>query len=256
LIIKVSILFINISLHENEMDISSGMKIINTGLFIKKEKILIINDLHIGYEQELHLKGILVPRFQLKSINEQIKHMLKKTKPNKVIINGDLKHVFGKILQREWKEVLEFLDLLLKNVKEIIIIKGNHDPIIKPIADKRNIKVVENYKIRDILIVHGDELIETNAKKIIIGHEHPAITIREGSKWEKYKCFLKGKWKGKELIAVPSFNPLVEGSDVLKEKLLSPYLKNIENFETYIISGEEVYDFGFIKAIKKHHGIK
>ena len=235
------------------MDISSGIKIVNSGLFIKKEKILIINDLHIGYEQELHRKGILVPRFQLKSINEQIKNMLDKTNPDKVIINGDLKHVFGKILQREWKEVLEFLDLLLRNVKEVIIIKGNHDPIIKPIADKRNVKVVENCKVRDILIVHGDELVETNAKRIIIGHEHPAITIREGSKWEKYKCFLKGKWKKKELIAVPSFNPLVEGSDVLKEKLLSPFLENIDDFEVYITSGEETYDFGFIKAIKKHH---
>ena len=62
------------------------------------------------------------------------------------------------------------------------------------------------------------------------------------------QCFLKGKWKKKELIAVPSFNPLVEGSDVLKEKLLSPFLENIDDFEVYITSGEETYDFGFIKA--------
>ncbi len=233
------------------MEILPGIKIVNSGLFIKKEKILIINDLHIGYEQELHRKGILVPRFQLKSISEQIKKMLDKTNPNKVIINGDLKHVFGKILQREWKEVLEFLDLLLKNVKEVIIIKGNHDPIIKPIADKRNVKVVESYKVRNILIVHGDELVETDAKKIIIGHEHPAITIREASKWEKYKCFLKGKWEDKELIAVPSFNPLLEGTNVLEQRMLSPFLKNTDDFKVFVVGNEKTFKFGKIKDINK-----
>ena len=116
----------------------------------------------------------------------------------------------------------------------MIIIKGNHDPIIAPIAKKRGIKVVTEYMTRDTIILHGDQIVETKAKRVIIGHEHPAITIRDGSKWEKYKCFLKGKWKNKELIAVPSFNPLLEGIDVLKEKLLSPFLhQDLSLFDKY-----------------------
>jgi len=232
------------------MEISPGIKVVNTSLFIKKEKILIINDLHIGYEQELHRKGILVPRFQLKKIIEKTEKIIEITKPNKIIINGDLKHIFGRILEREWKEVLQYLDFLLKKIKEIIIIKGNHDPVIKPIADKRDIRVVESYKVRDILIIHGDELIETKAKRIIIGHEHPAITIKEASKWEKYKCFLIGKWQKKELIAVPSFNPLLEGTNILEGKLLSPFLKDIDNFEVFVIGEKEVFNFGKVNEIK------
>ena len=238
------------------MEISQGIKIINTALFIKKERILIINDLHIGYEEELHKKGILVPRFQLKKIIEKTKKIIKKTKPNKIIINGDLKHTFGKILEREWKEILIYLEFLLENVKEVIIIKGNHDSIIKPIADKKKVKVVDNYKVRDILIIHGDELIETDAKIIIIGHEHPAITIREKSKWEKYKCFLKGRWKNKVLIAVPSFNPLLEGTNVLEGRMLSPFLKKINLFEVFVVGEKEIFQFGKIKEIKKMQGIE
>jgi len=231
------------------MEISKGIEIIHTSLWIPQEKVLVINDLHIGYEQVLHIKGILVPKYQLKEIIEVMEKILKKVQPKTIIINGDLKHEFGRILDREWSEVLKFLDFLLKNCKEVVIIQGNHDPTIKPIAEKRGVKVVQDYRIENILIVHGDKLVETDAKKIIIGHEHPAITIRKGGKYEKYKCFLKGKWKRKELIAVPSFNPLLEGTDVLKEKVLSPFLGNLKKFKVYIVSKGEVFDFGKIGEI-------
>ena len=231
------------------MKLAKGIEFVDTALWFTAEKVLVINDLHIGYEESLHRKGVLVPRFQLEQIINKLKLILQKTKPAKIIINGDLKHEFGKVLRQEWKEVLHFLDFVLANVPEVIIIKGNHDPIIKPIADKRGVVVVGEYQVGDTLIVHGDELVETNAKRIVIGHEHPAITIREGSKWEKYKCFLKGTWKDKELIAVPSFNPLLEGTDVLKEQLLSPFLEDIRNFEAYVVGEKGVYYFGKIKDI-------
>jgi len=228
------------------MRLSKNIEIIETGLLINKN-ILIINDLHLGYEEALRRKGILVPRFQLQEIIQIMNRILNKVKPKQIIINGDLKHEFGQILRQEWNEVLQFLDFLLGRGLEIVIIKGNHDPIISPIAEKRGIQVVPEFKVKDILIVHGDELVDTKAKTIIIGHEHPAIKIHEKSKWEKYKCFLKGKWKGKELIAVPSFNPLLEGTNILEGRMLSPFLKKIDDFTVYIVNEGEVFRFGKVK---------
>ena len=51
---------------------------------------------------------------------------------------------------------------------------------------------------------------------------------------------------------MPSFNPIIEGTDVLKEALLSPFLKkaNIKTFETFIV-GDKVYNFGKISRILK-----
>lgn len=231
------------------MQISTGIKIIHTALWLSPEKILIINDLHLGYEEALHHKGILVPKFQLQEIIQEMNKIFQKVKPAILIINGDLKHEFGRILKQEWNEVFAFLDFVQQQVSEIIIIQGNHDPIIGPIAEKKNIAVVKEYLVGDTIIVHGDKLIKTKAKRIIIGHEHPAITLREGSKREKYKCFLKGKWKRKELIAVPSFNPLLEGTDILKEELLSPFLTNIRNFNVYIVGKGDVFEFGKVKEL-------
>ncbi len=231
------------------MEISPGMQMVDTALWLRKQKILIINDLHLGYEEALHRKGILVPRFQLQEIKEQITRIFHNVSPATVIINGDLKHEFGTVLQQEWKEVLEFLDFVLNEVAEVIIIRGNHDPLLKFIAEKRAVQVVTEYLVGDTLIVHGDHLVDTKAKRIIIGHEHPALTIRKGSKREKYKCFLKGKWQGKELIAVPSFNPLLEGTDILKERLLSPFLEDVSRFEVYVVGKGEVFWFGKVKEI-------
>ncbi|MBI2662644.1 metallophosphoesterase [Candidatus Woesearchaeota archaeon] len=231
------------------MEISKGIEIIETGLFLRKEKILIINDLHIGYEEALHKKGIFVPKFQIKEIISLLEIIIIKVQPKKIVLNGDVKHEFGKVLRQEWKEVLQLMDFLQKNCEEVIIIQGNHDPILAPIAIRKGVHLVKEYKVGDVIIVHGDELIDCQEKIVIIGHEHTAITIREGGKREKYKCFLKGKWKGKELIVVPSFNPLLEGTDILKEELLSPFLGEINNFEVYVVSKGEVFDFGKVKNI-------
>lgn len=233
------------------MEISKGLEIIGTALWIKEHSTIVINDLHLGYEESLQKKGILVPKSQINQILEELGKIIKATKAETVIINGDLKHEFGTVLKQEWKDVLQLLDFLLKKCSEVIIIQGNHDPIIAPIANKRNVKVNKQYRLGKMLIVHGDELVETDAEIIILGHEHTAITLNDGTKWEKYKCFLKGKWKSKELIVVPSFNPLLEGTDILKEKMLSPFFQDIKNFRIYIINKGETFDFGKVKDIKK-----
>jgi putative SbcD/Mre11-related phosphoesterase len=243
------------------MEISSGIKIVGTGLLIAKENTLVINDLHLGYEEYLLKKGVLLPKSQLERTLENLEKILKKTKPKKIILNGDIKHEFGKVLRQEWKEVVILIEFLQKRGVEVIIVKGNHDRILEPIATRKGVEVVKEYNIGRVRVVHGDELVKLGEENVlIIGHEHPAITIREGSKQEKYKCFLRGKYFGKELIVLPSFNPLLEGTDILKEKLLSPFLKKIDDFEVYVVNervisdgraDEEAFDFGKVRGMRK-----
>jgi len=234
------------------MDIALGIEIQDLSLCLREDKILIISDTHIGYEEALNKEGILIPRFQFSEITFRLSKIIKNKRYDKIVINGDIKHEFGTISEQEWRHTLRLLDYLNRHCKEIILIKGNHDTILGPLAKKRNLKVIDYLILKDILVIHGDRLDEpvmdlikgNKIKKIIIGHEHPAVTLREGSRIEKYKCFLKGNWKGKTLIVQPSFNLVTEGSDVLKEELLSPFLKgDLSNFEVYIVS-DKIYEFG------------
>lgn len=237
------------------MEITKGIEIIDLALWIKAKKVLIMADLHIGYEEALNKQGVLVPRFQHKELMQKLEAVIEKTKPETVIINGDLKHEFGAISTQEWRETLKVFDYISENCKKIILIKGNHDNILGPIANKRNLEILDEYNIDDIYVCHGDKIPESlmfqKAKTVIIGHEHCAISIRKGIRVEKYKCFLKGKYKGKVLIAMPSFNLVTEGTDVISEEILSPFLKqNLKDFEVFIIS-DKAYDFGKIKNLTK-----
>ena len=226
------------------MHIHTNIEIRDLGLYCEKEKTLVISDIHIGYEESLHKHGILVPRVYFKEFLSRLEKMLPHV--DTVVINGDLKHEFAGMSSSEWKGSKELFALL--EGKKIILIKGNHDPLL-PFVFK-NMEIVPFLKLGNVLIAHGDVILQEEANIIIIGHEHCAIGLKEGNRIERYKCFLKGKWKGNILIAMPSCNLAIEGTDVLRNERLSPYLQqNLENFEVFIIF-DRVYLFGKVKDLQ------
>ena len=233
------------------MEIIKGIEIIDLALYIKKEKTLVLADFHIGYEEAIAKQGILIPRFQFKDLSQRFENIFKKAKPETIIINGDIKHEFGEISEQEWRETLKLIDYLSEKCKKLILVRGNHDTILGPIAKKRNIDTAIEYRTNSTLIVHGHKIpkLDKKIKTIIIAHEHPCVSLKEGPKIEKYKCFLKGKFKQKTLIVMPSFNLVTEGTDIMQEKLLSPFLQqNIDNFEAWLVS-DKVYYFGKLKNL-------
>lgn len=222
-----------------------GAKILDLALEV--EDYLIISDLHLGYEEALNYQGIMIPKFQYPKIISRMEKIHSRSDCERIIINGDLKHEFGKISRQEWKETLKFIDYLKEKFHEIILIKGNHDPLTPIIAKKTGLDVYPCFSTGNCMLMHGDKIPENwddiKEEKIIIGHEHPSIGVRSGERMEKIKCFLKGDFRDKKMIVMPSFNFITEGSDVLNEKLLSPFLKEanwgdleivgVENFETF-----------------------
>lgn len=229
------------------MDLGQGITIVDLALFYKKH--LIIGDLQLGSEGVAHQQGFFLPKFQLQDILDRLLTIFSKVKAEVLVINGDLKHAMGTILQQEWTDILQFFDFALKHVQKIIIVRGNHDLVIDPIAAKRNIAVVESYRIEDMLIFHGHKLVQETAPFLVVGHEHPAVSFKD-KPGERYKCYLVGKWKKSMLIVMPSFNPLTEGSDITRERFLSPYLKpGIDKFAVYVVE-DKIYPFGKVKDLR------
>ncbi len=240
------------------------MRFIDKAVWLEKEKILVLADLHLGFEESLIEQGILLPRTQYKKIVRDLKNIFKEVKKSnievkEVVILGDLKHEFGSVSKQEWKETLNLLNFLSKKIEKgkIVLVKGNHDTILEPIAKKKGLEVKDFYIKDNLAFLHGHkffpEILDKKIKKIFLGHIHPAISIRECVKSEIYKCFLVGKWKGKEVVILPSFFPLIEGVDVLIEgtNLASELKLKLKNFEVYVpVSVDEVLDFGKVGANK------
>jgi|WetSurMetagenome_2_1015567.scaffolds.fasta_scaffold78690_2 uncharacterized protein len=230
-------------------------KLINKSIFFPGEKILAIADLHMGYEEVLNRQGIMVPRRQFRETVEDLKKIFAETgKINEVVICGDFKHAFGSILKQEWNDVFLIIDFLEANCEKIILVKGNHDMVLEPLAGKKNILVEDFYIKEDVLFLHGNkEIPEIGRKEIgmmVMGHRHPAVMIADKYKQEKFKCFLVGKFRGKETVILPSFLPLVEGGEIVGDEnnLLFIPDRDLMKFEVFVV-GEEVLDFGKLKDI-------
>ena len=238
------------------MEIHEEIEMIGSSIYIKNHKTLVISDLHIGFEESLNKQGVFLPRFQFGDIIKQLGAIRMKAKEfggiKTVVLNGDLKHEFGRITAQERRELRNLFDNFKKNNEEALIVKGNHDVILAAVAGLENYSIVDKIELGDILIIHGDDVpaeLPIKAKVIIIGHEHPSVSLREGERVERFKCFLKGKWKGRTLLVMPSFNPLVEGTDILQENTLSPFLKqNLSGFEIWV-AGEKPLYFGKVKNL-------
>ena len=235
------------------MQIHKGIEMHDLGIYLAKHNALIFSDFHLGFEETLNTRGSLVPRFQFKDTITLLDKICANIQQpiETIILNGDIKHEFGTITTQEWREVLKLIDFLLTKCKKIIIVKGNHDMTLSVIAKKRNMCIVKNLRMGDILIAHGDsidkEALEKTVKTIIIGHDHPAFAVRDNRRVELFKCYLKGTWKRKTLIVQPSFNTVREGTDVLQGRFLSPYLgQQIDNFEVWVVADQTRY-FGRVK---------
>jgi putative SbcD/Mre11-related phosphoesterase len=239
------------------MKLAPGIEALGLGIHIPEHKAVVFADLHLGIEESMRRGGVLVPRQHFKDVLHRIGRILKRTKGVKtVILNGDLKHEFGRINDQEWREVKRLFDVFAKDGKEVIIVKGNHDVMLKPIADDRNIKVVDEFVMGDILVSHGDSKPKDlkGIKTVIIGHEHPTVFLRERAKAEKFKCFLVTSYRSKTLIVQPSFGPLTQGIDILRGELLSPLLgSNVRRGKVFVVDEESdaVLDFGKVSDLAR-----
>ncbi|MEM1535079.1 MAG: metallophosphoesterase [Candidatus Pacearchaeota archaeon] len=228
--------------------ILEGIYLVNKALWLEKLKLLAIADLHIGYEEYLNEQGIAIPRQQLSIMKKELALLLDSLRPRQVVINGDLKHEFGEISKQEWKETNEILDLILARAN-VILVKGNHDTILEPIARKKGLEIFDYFCADSICFMHGHRIFDEPLKKsktLILAHIHPAIKLREGIRSEKYKCWLVGAWKKRNVIIMPSFLFYIEGAEILSSELPLPI--SPKNFSVFAIE-DKIYKLGKLEKL-------
>lgn len=232
------------------------------GLYLRDEGVLVVADLHIGYEQALHKQGIYIPKSTYAKTKSMISKMIDLVKPEKVILLGDVKHEFGVPSDQEWIEIKDLLKWLIDMNLEVHVVRGNHDNYIISILKRYGAGFHDpSMSIGRYLLIHGHKQIEEmprGVEVIIMGHEHPALAVKDsfGVK-RKFKCFLKGLLGSTNLIVLPAISPLASGSTINetpRDLLLSPILRDlvdIDNFKPIIVeAGAGVYEFPEIGKLK------
>ncbi|MCD6591001.1 MAG: metallophosphoesterase [Candidatus Aenigmarchaeota archaeon] len=205
----------------------------NMGMVLGKPALLInealiIADLHIGIEFEYYKSGIKIPS-TTEMIKNEIENLLKKTKPKRLIILGDVKHKVPGITKQELREIPDMLYHLGTKL-QVEIIPGNHDAGLKKLIPSNIVlHPSKGIMLDKAFLLHGhcwpaDEFLQS--EYVIVGHEHPQIEFCDSlgyrfsePVWLRAKLnknALKRRYahlpeKLPELIVMPRFNKLSGG---------------------------------------------
>ncbi|MCX8191751.1 MAG: metallophosphoesterase [Nitrososphaerales archaeon] len=173
------------------------------------EKILLISDLHLGFERELYTHGFNIPS-QIEKIYDKLKKILDAQEPNRLIILGDVKHGMSKILPHEWSDLPNFFERLLTCVDKIDIIPGNHDGGLKTLLPSRvNLHTPKGLMLksgkRAVYLIHGHSWPYPEAfgaDILIMGHHHFVVEMVEDSGLRLIEpVWLVTRWDSSKIIA-------------------------------------------------------
>jgi putative SbcD/Mre11-related phosphoesterase len=227
-------------------------------LLLEKENTLLVSDLHIGLEDMHERKGVHIPTSILPKIVKSVVTPAKELGCSKVIILGDVKHEFGEPREEDWFGVKKLVRQLREINCQTEVVRGNHDNYIVLILKELNIPLHEPaLDLGKFLLTHGHlEFYRPENKHIIMGHEHPAVSIRDdlGVK-HAFKAFLNGRLLGSQITILPSTSPLTIGmamNEIPSGELLSPILRNsnLGELVPYVAEiGTHVKEFPALKML-------
>jgi putative SbcD/Mre11-related phosphoesterase len=232
-------------------------------LLIKEEKIMVIADLHIGIERELREKGLQVSS-QTESMTKRLISLIKKYRPDEIVLLGDIKHNIPTSTIQERNDVKRFLETI-RSYGSIHILPGNHDGNInKLLTSDILLHPSDGCVIEDIGFVHGhrwpkEEVMQ--CEYVVLAHTHPTIMLTDRLGYKTYdSCWLRGsgnttlkerylKVSEPNIVVMPAFNPLCGGVAVNKEPIIGPFEKilNVKNANVYLLDGSSL---GKVKNIK------
>ncbi len=222
----------------------------------KSERVLLVADLHLGWEASLTQKGVHVPSQTPKILNK-ILELIKKCKPTRLIFLGDVKHAIAKVEIEEWRDIPDFFEALEKKVPNIQVVPGNHDGNLEPLLPE-TVKILPStgVVVGNVGLFHGHawpapDLLGCDS--LITGHVHPMVAFRDPmgfritrQVWVKAKCdvqllaksllerlgakvnanhsnLLRDQFNIKprvsQLFIIPSFNEFLGGQLINKRKL-------------------------------------
>ena len=163
-----------------------------------KTKTLVIADPHIGWEIALQERGIHVPS-QTPKLLKKLITLLSEHKPDALLILGDVKYTVVKAEIGEWHDIPNFFSELQNYVKDISVIRGNHDANLEPLLPE-NVQLLPatGTTIGNVGLFHGHKWPSPTllkCKTVIMGHVHPVVVFRDPSGfkitrqvWVKTKC--------------------------------------------------------------------
>ncbi len=173
-------------------------------LYHRTERWLAVADVHFGYELSQRAAGALFPMWGMDSVEARLTALLDDYRPGTLVIAGDFVH--DRAAREPARRLLERLRATGGGC-EVILVAGNHDRRAFGAEEMQPAWRTERFYFH-----HGDgpgpDAAETAGRVVVIGHHHPAATLRDGAGLAlKLPAFVQGadRW------VLPAFSPWAAG---------------------------------------------
>jgi hypothetical protein len=172
----------------------------------KTERVVVVGDMHIGWEVTLAQQGIHIPS-QTHKMLDRLMVIIETEKPSRLVMLGDVKHSVTGAEIEEWRDVPEFFEKLTKSVPSIQVILGNHDGNLEPLTPSSvellNPSGIAIWKRFGLFHGHAWPAPEIlGCETLICGHLHPAVTLRDALGYRLTRpAWVTASCDGKKLLA-------------------------------------------------------
>ncbi|MGB8169812.1 MAG: metallophosphoesterase [Chthoniobacteraceae bacterium] len=220
-------------MQRSRLELSPGLWLdARRAVWIEEHRALLVADTHLGYAWAHRQQGNLLPIAMAEDTLDRLQVLASEYAPREIIILGDVIHGAATA-----EAVLADLRRLhaLDGGFPIRLIAGNHDVQLAAMLERAGLEVavVREFQLGHDLLLHGDlgdeatataacRVVSANGGRVILGHEHPAITLSDGVATSvRCPCFLVGD----DVLALPAFSPWSAGTNIRHGVFLSPYIR-------------------------------
>jgi putative SbcD/Mre11-related phosphoesterase len=192
---------------------------------------LVVADLHLGYVWAHRFEGQLLPLSAREDSTERLLDLIASYRPAEVVLLGDVVHRVVPV--PELRSEMRRLAIEVSARARLRIVLGNHDAQLSALLAEIGVEAETARQIQagPHLLLHGDapddaERITAALRlaapggRVIIGHEHPALTVSDGvSTSVKCPCFLVSP----DVLVLPAFSQWAAGTNAREGRFLSPF---------------------------------
>jgi metallophosphoesterase superfamily enzyme len=165
-------------------------------------RVLVVADLHLGYERVLLKKETLSPSLS-QIVIDHLHDLVNRVQPTEVVILGDLKHSVRGLSRSELRQVSLLLEKL-KQQASVTVVRGNHDADVDLLLPDGVILAPSSgtalkFENQQVYLLHGHalpgiELLHSDA--LLMAHVHPTIAIPSLKDHElMYQVWVRAHWK-------------------------------------------------------------
>ena len=205
-------------------------------VYLEEERILCVADLHLGYAWAHRFSGQLMPLRGEEDLLGRLADLCSFYKPAHLAVLGDIVHQAVPV--SEIADELQTLFIGLREICGLKLVLGNHDKKLKKLtAHMSDLEFVPQIETETFLLTHGNTPARAPKDKfVLMGHEHPSISLGDGIRSAKFPCFMVSK----RVLLLPAFSLWAAGTDIRSYEFMSALAREARFTQAVAICGKKL----------------